>query len=50
MLVDDDLSERVVETIQQAARTGRIGDGKIFALQVGGAVGIRTGETGLNAI
>jgi nitrogen regulatory protein P-II 2 len=50
VLVADDLVERAVETIRQAARTGRIGDGKIFALEVGNAVRIRTGETGLNAI
>jgi nitrogen regulatory protein P-II 1 len=49
-LVADDLVERAVETSRQAARTGRIGDGKIFALEVGSAVRIRTGETGLNAI
>jgi nitrogen regulatory protein P-II 2 len=40
-----DLANRVVETIQQAAHTGSIGDGKIFILDVGGAVRIRTGET-----
>jgi nitrogen regulatory protein P-II 2 len=43
--VSDDLAARVVETIQQAAHTGSIGDGKIFSLDVGGAVRIRTGET-----
>ena len=40
-----DLANRVVETIQQAAHTGAIGDGKIFILDIGGAVRIRTGET-----
>ena len=40
-----DLANSVVETIQQAAHTGSIGDGKIFILDVGGAVRIRTGET-----
>jgi nitrogen regulatory protein P-II 2 len=50
VLVEDDLAERAVECIQQAARTGRIGDGKIFAVDVGHAVRIRTGETGPNAI
>ncbi len=40
-----DLANRVVETIQQAAHTGSIGDGKIFILDIGGAVRIRTGET-----
>ena len=41
----DDLSPRVVEAIQQSANTGAIGDGKIFVLDIGQAVRIRTGET-----
>ena len=41
----DDLAPRVVEAIQQAAHTGSIGDGKIFVLDLGQAVRIRTGET-----
>jgi nitrogen regulatory protein P-II 2 len=40
-----DIAERVVEAIQQAANTGAIGDGKIFTLDLGAAVRIRTGET-----
>jgi nitrogen regulatory protein P-II 2 len=40
-----DIAERVVEAIQQAANTGAIGDGKIFTLDLGSAVRIRTGET-----
>ena len=40
-----DLAERAVEAIQQAANTGAIGDGKIFVLELGQAVRIRTGET-----
>ncbi len=40
-----DMADRVIETIQQAANTGAIGDGKIFALDLGQAVRIRTGET-----
>jgi nitrogen regulatory protein P-II 2 len=40
-----DIADRVVETIQQAANTGAIGDGKIFVLDLGQAVRIRTGET-----
>jgi len=39
-----------VEAIQQAARTGRIGDGKIFISSVEEAIRIRTGETGVEAI
>ena len=46
----DDLCERVVEAIQAAANTGAIGDGKIFVLEVGQAVRIRTGETDLTAL
>ena len=45
-----DIAERVVETIQQAANTGAIGDGKIFVMEVGQAVRIRTGETDNNAL
>ena len=41
----DDLSARVVEAIQQSANTGAIGDGKIFVLDLGQVVRIRTGET-----
>jgi nitrogen regulatory protein P-II 2 len=45
-----DLSPRVVEAIQSAANTGAIGDGKIFVLEIGEAVRIRTGETDANAL
>lgn len=44
------LAPRVVETIQQAAHTGAIGDGKIFVLELGTAVRIRTGETNDTAL
>ena len=40
-----ELAARVVDTISAAARTGQIGDGKIFVLDIGQAVRIRTGET-----
>jgi nitrogen regulatory protein P-II 1 len=46
----DDMVHRVVETIENAAKTGRIGDGKIFVLEVAEAVRIRTGERGSAAI
>ncbi len=42
--------EAAVEAIQKAARTGRIGDGKIFVFEVEEAIRIRTGETGADAI
>lgn len=48
--VSDDLVNKVVETIQNAAKTGRIGDGKIFVISLEEAVRIRTGETGNEAI
>jgi nitrogen regulatory protein P-II 1 len=50
VVVEDGLAERVVEAIQNAAQTGRIGDGKIFVLPVDEAVRIRTGERGADAI
>ncbi|MFM9827332.1 MAG: P-II family nitrogen regulator [Sphingomonas sp.] len=45
-----DLAPRVVETVQASANTGAIGDGKIFVLDVGQAVRIRTGETDQTAL
>lgn len=50
VVVEDDFETRVVETIQQAAYTGSIGDGKIFVINVENAVRIRTGETGVHAL
>ena len=50
VVMDDALVDRAVEAIQQAAHTGRIGDGKIFVLNVEEAIRIRTGETGADAI
>jgi nitrogen regulatory protein P-II 1 len=48
--VSDELVGKVVETIQNTAKTGRIGDGKIFVIGLEEAVRIRTGETGGEAI
>ena len=45
-----DIADRAVEAIQQSANTGAIGDGKIFVLEIGQAVRIRTGETDNNAL
>ncbi|MFA5122459.1 P-II family nitrogen regulator [Zavarzinia sp.] len=50
IVLEDDLVDRAVEAIQTAARTGRIGDGKIFVSPVEQAIRIRTGETGTDAI
>jgi nitrogen regulatory protein P-II 1 len=46
----DDKSQAIVEAIMDAARTGRIGDGKIFVYPVAEVVRIRTGETGDSAV
>jgi nitrogen regulatory protein P-II 1 len=48
--VSDDLVAKIVDTIQNTAKTGRIGDGKIFVLPIEEAVRIRTGEKGNEAI
>jgi nitrogen regulatory protein P-II 1 len=50
VVMDDALVERAIEAIQQAAHTGRIGDGKIFVTTVDEAIRIRTGEKGIDAI
>jgi nitrogen regulatory protein P-II 1 len=50
VVCDDDVVERAVEAIVNAARTGRIGDGKIFVSHVEEVVRIRTGERGQDAI
>ena len=48
--VADDLVERCLEAIQKSARTGKIGDGKIFVFDVEQVIRIRTGETGEAAV
>jgi nitrogen regulatory protein P-II 1 len=50
VVVEDDQVDRVVEAIEAAARTGRIGDGKIFVVPVEQAIRIRTGDRGTDAI
>ncbi|MBF0374983.1 MAG: P-II family nitrogen regulator [Alphaproteobacteria bacterium] len=50
VVVEDDMLERVLDTIQTTARTGKIGDGKVFVFDVAGAVRIRTGEVGAQAL
>ena len=50
IVVEDSVVERAVEAIQQAAKTDRIGDGKIFVYSVEDAVRIRTGERGADAL
>jgi nitrogen regulatory protein P-II 1 len=50
IIVSDEAAAQVVETIERAARTGRIGDGKIFVLPMEEVVRIRTGERGASAL
>ena len=50
LVLDDPQVQQVLKTIQEAARTGKIGDGKIFVLPVEEVIRIRTGETGPSAI
>ncbi len=50
LICDDDVAERAVEAIVASARTGRIGDGKIFVSTIDEVVRIRTGERGPDAI
>jgi nitrogen regulatory protein P-II 2 len=50
MVVDDPLVDTVIEAITRAAKTGKIGDGKIFVSPIEQAIRIRTGETGPGAL
>ena len=48
--VNDEMTDKVIDAISKAANTGKIGDGKIFVVDMGQAVRIRTGETGTAAL
>jgi nitrogen regulatory protein P-II 1 len=50
LVLTDEAVDRAVEAIRRAAQTGRIGDGKIFISNIEGAIRIRTGETGPDAV
>ena len=50
VVVGDDAAERVIEVIQRTARTGQIGDGKIFVIDLENMIRIRTGESGESAL
>jgi nitrogen regulatory protein P-II 1 len=50
IVAPDDKAQAIVETVMKAARTGRIGDGKIFVYPVAEVIRIRTGETGNDAV
>lgn len=49
-VVDDDIVDKVIDAISNAANTGKIGDGKIFVINVEQAIRIRTGESGCDAL
>ena len=48
--VADEMAERVIETVQNIAQTGKIGDGKIFVFEMSEVIRVRTGETGEGAL
>ncbi len=48
--IADELLEQVIETIEKSASTGKIGDGKIFVMNLEEVIRIRTGETGIGAL
>ena len=50
IVIEDSMSEQIVETISETAKTGKIGDGKIFVLDVEQTLRVRTGETGSDAV
>jgi nitrogen regulatory protein P-II 1 len=50
VILDDEIVERAIDSIIEAARTGKFGDGKIFVFPVEEAIRIRTGEHGANAV
>jgi len=50
LAVADDMADQVIEAISNSARTGKIGDGKIFVTELVEAIRIRTGETGAEAV
>lgn len=50
IVIDDELLDQTLEVIQTAAKTGKIGDGKIFVSTIDNAIRIRTGESGASAL
>jgi len=48
--ISDDLTDQVIEAVEKAANTGKIGDGKIFVFELEQVIRIRTGETGAEAL
>jgi nitrogen regulatory protein P-II 1 len=49
-VVDDDMVEKVIDTVTQSARTGKIGDGKVWVVPIDTVVRVRTGERGADAL
>ena len=50
IVADEDLADQIVDTITKTARSGKIGDGKVFVLNVEQTIRVRTGETGPDAV
>jgi len=50
IVTEDSLADQVVQAIEKSAKTGKIGDGKIFVIDVAQTVRVRTGETGADAV
>ncbi len=50
LAVDDSIAEQVIEAVCNVARSGRIGDGKVWVVDLEQAIRVRTGETGLDAV
>lgn len=50
IVIDDEVLDQVLEAVQEAAKTGKIGDGKIFVSSMDNAIRIRTGESGGSAL
>jgi nitrogen regulatory protein PII len=50
VVIEDDWLDKVIDTICEAAKTGKLGDGKIFVINIEGAIRVRTGEKGKDAI
>ena len=50
VVLPDELVERAIEAIKNAAKTGKVGDGKIFVMNVEEVIRIRTGESGIDAV
>ena len=50
IVIDDEILDQALDVIQTAAKTGKIGDGKIFVSTIDNAIRIRTGESGVSAL